>query len=283
MRVNKRMDVDELIQILNNHNIIIYGTGYAAHNFFTALKLRRLEDRVTFFMKTNVSIGESTFCGKAVVSIDEIGVIDKDTLICVAVHEANLQEIEEIFLTREIKQYIWVHPYIFELALGKMVEKGVMVPVKKILYAQQKNNYLIAIRYLAVENFFSENDFGFAIYKKALEIQCEKETAKKRMASFKQLIKSWCEEGYKNEYPILIDEKLRLIDGTHRFSLSLYFKKKDIVCNILPASVNYKLVAKDTDNLPENLLQSSNFTNKEIELIKLKQKMIWRNMTDGHE
>lgn len=277
------MNIDELLHILNKYKIIIYGTGYAAHNFYTALILRKMEDRVICFMKTNVSKEESVFCSKNVISIDEVEKVDLDTIICLAVHETNYKEIEKTLLSKDIKQYIWVHPYIFELALGKMVKKAVPVSVKKILYSQQRNNYLIAIRYLAIESYFNKNDYGFEIYKKAMKMQCEAGTVEKRIASFKNLIKAWNKEGYRKEYPILIDEELRLIDGTHRFSIALYNKQKEILCNILPASVNYETIAKDTDSMPEKLLKPAGFTDQEIELIKRKQEILWRCENDEYK
>lgn len=267
------MDVWKLIEIINNHNIIIYGTGYAARNFYAALQIRHLDHKVDCFAVTLHDKAEGTINGIPIKPAENV-IHKKGTYICIAVHEAIKNEIEIYLLEHQNHNYIWVHPYIMELALGVPVEYHKKINTKKIIQHQNNHNYLFAVRYLAIEHYYKKNDFGFSLYLKALSLQCEKETAQKRLDRFKGLIDSWDKDGYQQEQDIWIDETYRLVDGTHRLSLACYHRMEEIYSTIFPYSDNYNKVMKDSHTLSMEVLMEHKFPAEELEILKKTQTII---------
>lgn len=97
------------------------------------------------------------------------------------------------------------------------------------------DDYRIAVRYLAIENYYGKNTIGYDIYLKLMELHTSHETAVKRLSTFIKLIKDWEKLGYDDTKSIDILENGILIDGTHRFSLGVYFGLNDMSCNIYDA------------------------------------------------
>ena len=267
------MKTTELIDIIKNNKIVIYGAGYVAKNFYKALKVRGLCDRVVCFIVSEIGNGVEELYGIPVKEAKDL-INQKDLYICIAVHETIRNEIEEYLSKYDVDKYIWIHPYIMELALGEVIAYHKPVKIKEIMQDQKYDEYkyAVAIRYLAIENFYNKNNIGYQIYLKALNLQCEKETAKKRLNSFIRLITNWDERGYQEEYDILIDERKRLIDGTHRLSLACYHKMEWIYCNIFPYSPNYGQFLKKNHFLSIETLLENHFTVCELEALKEVQK-----------
>jgi hypothetical protein len=102
-----------------------------------------------------------------------------------------------------------------------------MQDTPKILAKQIKNGefnrYDIIIRYLAIENYYGQNNIGFDLYNKmqALRVN-EKQDSTYRLISLVQNIEKF---GFNNQSPILVDRHQNLIDGSHRFAASLYFDR----------------------------------------------------------
>lgn len=268
------MDSGALMEKISANQIIIYGTGYAADNFYRALQIRGIERNVICFAQTEADWEKSFFKGLPIISVADLPK-ESDVFICLAVHEAIRDEIIKVFTERNIENYVWVHPNIFELALGSPVKYGEEIRVQDIIRNQGRNNYYFAVRYLAIDNYFGKNDVGYALYLNVLKLQCEDTTARKRLNKFCNLIKNWMEFGYQGERPIFLDEKYRLIDGTHRITLAFYLKQEYIKANVFPASENYYDVAKESDFLPVDLLIRSGFGESEIRLLEEVQKEIW--------
>lgn len=267
----------KLIEIINNSNIIIYGTGYVARNFYTALQIRHLDHKVDCFTVTLPDKSKGNINGIPIKSIDNV-IQTKGSYICIAVHEAIKDEIENYLIEHNIEKYIWVHPYIMELALGMPREYHRKIKTRNIIQRQGYNNYLFAVRYLAIDHYYKKNDIGYQLYLKALSLQCEQVTAQKRLERFIELIDSWRRDGYQQEQDIWIDETYRLVDGTHRLSLACYHVMEDIYCTVFPYSDNYDRVVKDTHILSMELLVKSGFSTQELTILKKTQAMIRKRL-----
>ncbi len=276
------MDTSELINIIANNDIAIYGAGYAAQNFYTALKIRKLDKQVKYFVVTNLRETGREIQGVSVRAVEDV-ICEKNIYFCIAVHETIKNEIEEYLLNISIKKYIWVHPYIMKIALGDPVEYHKSVEVRKIMQQHCDDNYAFAIRYLAIENYYKRNHVGYDIYLKALRLQCETETAKKRFNNFLSLIEDWDKNGYRQEQAILVDENNRLVDGTHRLSLACYHKMRYIYCDIFPGSNNYYKMIKDKHFLSIDTLEKSGFSSDELEVLGKAQKRIRVNLCIDEE
>ncbi len=267
------MDVFKLVEIIKNHNIIIYGTGYAARNFYTALRIQHLEHKVDCFAVTVPDKAKGNIDGIPIKSADTV-IYTRESYICIAVHEAIKNDIETYLIEHNIENYIWVHPYIMELALGMPIKYHKKMKTRDIVQSQSQDNYLFAVRYLAIGHYYKKNDIGYPLYVKALLLQCEKETAQKRLDRFIGLIDSWKRDGYQQEKDIWIDEAYRLVDGTHRLSLACYHMLEDIYCTVFPYSDNYDQVIKENHTLSMELLIENGFSAQELEALKRTQEMI---------
>lgn len=267
------MNTSKLLNIIANNDIAIYGAGYAAQNFYTALQIRNLDKQVQCFVITDLTGGDREIHGVPVRTIADI--VDKENIyFCIAVHEAIKNEIEEYLSKANIKKYVWVHPYIMKIALGDPIAYHKSVEVCKIIQQHCNDNYAFAIRYLAVENYYKKNSIGYDVYLKALYLQCETETAKKRFNNFIRLIDDWDKNGYRQEQDIWIDESNRLVDGTHRLSLACYHEMQYIYCDIFPYSDDYSKVVKESHFLSMDILEKSGFAPEELEALDGVQKRI---------
>lgn len=267
------MDTSKLIEIIENNDIAIYGAGYAAQNFYTALQIRNMQNQVKYFIVTDLEKAHKEVQGVPVKALKDV-VHEKNIYICIAVHEAIKNEIEECLLKSNIEKYVWVHPYIMEIALGNPLEHHKQIEVRKIIQQHSYDNYAFAIRYLAIENYYEKNSIGYDVYLKALYLQCEAQTARKRLNNFIRLIDDWDKNGYRQEQAILIDQKKRLIDGTHRLSLACYHKMEYIYCDIFPYSDQYDKVVKKNHFLSMDMLKKSGFQPYELKALDEVQKRI---------
>lgn len=222
-------DNEHFFQLIEEKNIIIYGDGYVGKQFLKVLRLNNLENKVICFTKSIVN--DYKFVdGIPVQPIEYVKKLN-NVIICIAVHETNKDEIIISLEKTGIYNYVWVYPVIFSLMLGKPVKRDVEVPVKKII----KNNlgdYRIAARYLVIDNYYGKNEIGYDIYIKLMKLHASHETAVKRLSSFIELIKSWEVNGYNKDKCIDILENGILIDGTHRFTLGVYFRLEKMMADI---------------------------------------------------
>ncbi len=84
--------------------------------------------------------------------------------------------------------------------------------------------YDMIVRLLAIENYYEKNVFGFDLYYRMQKCRMGKEWADKATDIFKDLIKSYEQNGYDEKSEITVDENLHLIDGSHRMALALYYQ-----------------------------------------------------------
>lgn len=114
--------------------------------------------------------------------------------------------------------------------------KHLKISTSDLFFQQNSNkgyNRLdIIVRYLAIENYFDQNDFGFELYNKMQEKRMGKDHAQTSGDVFKRLIKSWLENGYDPAYEIECDNNLSLLDGSHRLALALYMRVETVSCKV---------------------------------------------------
>lgn len=229
------MHLEELERKIRENNVAIFGTGFVAEQLYSALIQKKLINHLNFFITTG---GGDYFHGYEVLSINDDRI--KGVLILVAVHEVLKDEIIRNLESKGCSNYIWIRDEIYPFLLGETVKKGVSVPLKQIWLAN-RNNYCIAIRYLAIENYYKQNTYGFEIYKWALSLFMKPQTAKKRLEQFIEVIKNWEQNGYNKEKHALILDNYCIFDGTHRISVACYYNQENITCDIFSYknSLNY--------------------------------------------
>lgn len=92
----------------------------------------------------------------------------------------------------------------------------------------KSNSPHIFIKYMAIEDFYGNNNDGFKNYhivqkKRLSEISKSIKKISYSENEFISLIKSFEKNGYDENYPILLNKNLELVDGDHRLACCLYF------------------------------------------------------------
>lgn len=151
--------------------------------------------------------------------------------------------------------------------------KIVTVSVSDLLFRHTNCRELlrcdIAVRYLAIENYYWENNIGFEIYLKMQDARkgwllqslnnSNEDYLDDVIKQFKKLIASYEKNGYDYNSHIILDKNLNLIDGSHRVALALYFGIKNITALVIDYDhpVDYSI----------DWFLSVGFTEEEIDLI----------------
>ena len=125
-------------------------------------------------------------------------------------------------------------------------------------------------RYLAIENHFGENDYGWELFRKLRTHQAsefgdgtiQSEYDQSVRTNFENLIKSVETSGYDRKYPLIVHETgLRINGGWLRFACCLYFGIDEVPCvfDMLNPNPIYSLTWMKTE---------VGYTAKEIRLIR---------------
>ena len=119
----------------------------------------------------------------------------------------------------------------------------------------------IIVRYMAIEEYYGKNDYGFNLYEKMQKSRGQK---MHNLDRFKKLIKSIEQNGFNDKSSILVDLNLQIIDGSHRLACALYFGIEKLPIIIQP----------QITNIPYSIdwFSSSGFEIHEIEAIEKKHK-----------
>jgi hypothetical protein len=222
--------IDSFMDTIAGKKIIIYGAGFVAARFFyRALKDNGLAGEIECFCVSKKEGDITRIHEIPVIELDEL-CVDNHAIVCIAVHEAIRDEIVQSLETHHIKNYIWVYPYIYEMIFG-VPRRNISMNVQEILCAN-RNEYMIPLRYAAIENFYGKNTWGIDIYLKSLKLSIEEHTANKRWKKFEQLIIDWERFGYDSSKCISINTDGVVQDGAHRTALAGYFGQEQIMCDI---------------------------------------------------
>jgi len=224
----------ELINVISNYKIMIFGAGYVAARFYGALKKHGINNNVISFVTTSGS--NSNIDGLSIIPIDQLEA-DKQIIICVAVHDSIKDDIITTLVKKNFINYIWIYPFLYELLLGEPICRNSKVPLSKIWNAA-RDDYGMAIRYLALDNYYGRNLNGYKLYKKYLSLFNNYETSEKRLIQFVKLIKNWEQNGYDTNKCSSIYENYQIFDGAHRIAVASYFNQKFIMCDIYSMTNN---------------------------------------------
>jgi hypothetical protein len=131
-----------------------------------------------------------------------------------------------------------------------------------LFLAQYVNNDFnavdVVVKYLAIENYYGKNTYGFKLYQKMQTKRIGEDWTKR----FKNLIRSF-ESGMDMSSWIETDVNYSIHDGAHRLALSLYYNYNDIHVRVFNVEAKRR-----TYNL--EWFVDNGFTNEEIQMIQLK-------------
>lgn len=256
----------QLLNILSQKPFIVYGHGYTAKKFYEAIKNNNLLYNFNGFVVSNSqeSFDEQFQCK---IYNKEWLKNNSDLLVCIAVHPSILKEIlDNLNMTTDNLNCIFVYPYLYELLLNVPVEKNILVSTDKIL-KQMKNCYSIAVRYAAINAYMKKNYTGYSIYIKAISLHCDEHTAKKRLQRFIKIIEDCEKFGYNLNFPICVNNNYEVFDGMHRIALAKYFGIEQIYADLYKTNTSLVNIHNDNSILTRNSLIENNFTKHEMTLL----------------
>lgn len=254
-------DREEFIELISDKKILIYGAGYVAINFLEALKRNGLIGQIRGFAVSQITETKKYIRSFPVQSIDRV-IVDDETIICIAVHEALKEEIESVLLHKGFNNYIWIYPFLYSLYLGNPVKEGEWIDTKKFMRSCQER-YGMAVRWAAIDDYYGNCPGGLDLYQKAMAMHGSMDTIKARTDSFLKLIKDWDSIGYNDRWQISIDRNYEIIDGEHRVALAFYHGQPQIRCKIYDGENMHGEKALMT----KQALLEGGFTMEEIELL----------------
>lgn len=129
----------------------------------------------------------------------------------------------------------------------------------------------VVIKYLAIENYFGKNDYGFYLHQKLQALrsgqsECMPENYEVISREvFRELIQSIEKNGFDAKSELVADSRLFLLDGAHRLAAALYFG--------VP-TVSLRVTNNEVDILPFTLeyLKDGGFSDTELQIIEDKAK-----------
>ena len=265
------MKTEELLQQLGNKDIAIFGTGFVAEMFYTALERKGLASRMRFAVVTSAP-EKIRFHGKPVLSIKEAK-FSEDMLLCVAVHESAMHGLKGILQEVSIT-CVWIYPNLFDLLYGQPLQSAQSLLLRKLLSRQNRDEYWLAVRYAAIRDYLKKADaypITSEMYRSALSLHCGYETAVLRNRQMEILAKSMAEEGFRQDSPVSVDKAGRIIDGLHRIACAAYLQIESVPVVIYPASPVYDRLLTDRNRLPEHVLKAAGFSDEAMTLLRQAQ------------
>lgn len=127
----------------------------------------------------------------------------------------------------------------------------------------------VAVKLLAIENYYGKNDFGFDLYAKMQNARAGFDRAEEAKENFVKLIRSWEERGYDPKSCIYVDNDLTLQNGAHRLAMAIYHG--------MPYINAYTLHRDKPKDFGEKFFASSGFSQEEMELIREKSLEIYNS------
>ena len=249
-----------------NHSIYIYGAGKIGKKI---LKLVKNTDnsvyKVKGFLVSDLS-GNPSIIDELPVMLPE-NLPDRTSLILVSVtdiyQDMIVQNLKELGFVNVVVAY----KYSFiEEDVSSDLPKVIQIDTNELLLCQYRNGvfnrYDIAVRLLAIENYFGKNTYGFDLYKKMQQRRAGDEAyGEISTQRFTQLIQSYAKVGYDENSELVIDKKLYLKDGSHRLALAIYFGI---------SRLKVRIIQKEKDNYYGRAWFEESFTEEECAVIEEK-------------
>ena len=137
----------------------------------------------------------------------------------------------------------------------RLTSKHTKIKISELFDTPTMTKYhhiVVALRYIAVEEYFGENNFGKDIYVKANHWEGE-ELIASELARFEKLLRSVETHGYNDKFKIYVDLNGVCFNGTHRLALCAWFGVREIPAIIVRRRLNVETVeqAKNYFNLSE--------------------------------
>lgn len=211
-----------------NQVIYIYGAGNIGKKVLSLIKKTDSAiKKVKGFLVSDL-VGNPKMLDGFPVTIPK-NLQDRMSLVLVSVTDIYQETIVEDLKQLGFENVIVAYKYSFmEDDNFSAFPKSIRINTTELLMCQYKeglfNRYDIVVRLLAIEEYYGKNNYGFSLYERMQSQRAQDMSyGKISMQRFIKLIESYEKKGYKENSELIIDEKLHLVDGSHRLALALYF------------------------------------------------------------
>ena len=264
----------KLHQLLENDPVYLFGTGFVSRMFCEALGDKRkylTACLVSIRNPEKEQLFKQSWPEMTVLALSEDPVLEKNAPVLLAVHESLKEEVGEILEQNGFSNLFWIYPNVHDLVFDEIIEET-LLPVADILNHQPENEFWIETRYLAIKDYFERKSEDRNLYEKGMRLFSNPDTVKARVHQVGVLAESMKAYGFLKEYPVLLDEQYRMIDGLHRLSLASYLGIKEIPCRIVRSSAQYEKIILDNVRETESVLKESGFSGADFELLEKARK-----------
>lgn len=271
------MTTEELLEQLKTRELVVFGAGFVAEMFCTALEMHGLEDRLQACIVSRALPGQC-FHGRPVCSLNEVR-LPESALLCVAVHDSAGAGLQEALNPYEA-QTVWIYPHLFELLYGRPLRFERSLPLSELLSRQNREEYWLAVRYAALREVLENGECNpetLTLYQRAMSLHCGEDTARKRAILMGELARSMREVGFREDCPIRIDEAGHILDGLHRVACAACLRLEAVPALVYPESQVFDRVLGERNRLPERVLRGTGFSSAELELIQGAQTELFRS------
>ncbi len=254
---------EQFLQLLKEKKILVFGTGYVAEMFWHALEKQGLTQQVSAFVVSCPEPAGESFHDRPVLAAGSLGP-DEGRPVCIAVHGSLMEKVKNDLQARGIRQIVWVYPFLHELIFGKPFRYVEMRP-GDLLARQDRSDNWIAVRYLAAKDCLRSHDHcpeSRELYLRAMSAHCSRDTAQERLEELEKLTESMRTRGFDRNYPILIDERGRIIDGLHRFAAACALGIGQVSCAVVAETDSYDMLFTQMNRLSVSELLHAGITDE---------------------
>ena len=216
-----RDDWEQIIKM--EKDIYIYGAGKFGKKLLGLLRRYGKDESVRGFLVTDMKDNAEMVDDKPVIQVDCLD--DKKALILLAVSDRYQEEMMKKL--QELQFYNIVNAYKYTFLEDENSDSVEVIEVNELIKKQYEGEkflrYDIIVRLLAIEEYFEKNSYGMSLYKKMQNERIHPNYADVSVERFERLINSCKKSGFDTDSEILVDSEMRLMDGSHRVALALYY------------------------------------------------------------
>ena len=258
--------------------VVIYGAGSVGLCFYNQLKATGYAEVVLWVDKNWKNYQAKNYPVSAVEKIQEvedydyivISVYDSTVALLIARDLVNItgNDLQEKLIYPCVSSFDDVYINENQLEDQKIYISEKELTVRDLIFAQYYNDdfsnyrfYDLAVRILAIEEYYGQNQIGFSLYDRLQVGSSEK---------FKKLIQDYENNNCQNESAVEVDRRLSLISGEDIVSLALYHKKEFINVKLLNCNIKRKF--------DKYYFWKNNFSAKECSIINDKMASILKEL-----
>lgn len=283
--------LQEFLKRIEDRGLILFGTGYVAGLWRRTLESRGLWDAVRYCVVSGEP-AERLFGDRPVYALEQAPFLRETRpggelpVLGAAVHETLREEVMPRLEACYPGECRFLYPWLFEAAFGSPGRTEEIL-LDDLIAVQPRENHWITLRYAALceymhgrENTAPVHSFAalrdaFQPARTAAELYrilqgrfSGRQTAEKRLSRFFALADQPERAAILRENPILLDERLRVIDGLHRIALARFLGVSALPCRKAPDNALYDVFFPERNRITPAAQRAAGLSEREMELLR---------------